>query len=75
MALARKIGQTVAKLHAAGLIHGDITTSNILVLDSGTSEVGLFGSTSYLRIELYLNFQPYWRVILWSSYSYVIKII
>jgi len=30
--LAVLIGQTVAKMHASGLIHGDITTSNILVI-------------------------------------------
>lgn len=29
--LARQIGVVVAKIHAAGIIHGDLTTSNILV--------------------------------------------
>lgn len=29
--LARGMGVTVAKMHAAGIIHGDLTTSNILV--------------------------------------------
>jgi len=30
--LAMLIGETVAKMHSNGLIHGDITTSNILVI-------------------------------------------
>ena len=30
-------GETVAKMHSNGLIHGDITTSNILVISSDTS--------------------------------------
>jgi len=35
--LAMLIGETVAKMHSNGLIHGDITTSNILVISSDTS--------------------------------------
>merc|ERR1719383_1386987 len=31
--LARSIGSLVAKIHSGGLIHGDITTSNIMVDD------------------------------------------
>ncbi len=32
--LAKKLGREVAKLHAAGIIHGDLTTSNILVKEN-----------------------------------------
>lgn len=33
-AVAKQIGQTVAKLHAAGLVHGDLTTSNLILYKS-----------------------------------------
>jgi len=46
-ALAKIIGHTVAKMHASGLIHGDITTSNILVLDD----------VSLVMIDFGLSFQ------------------
>lgn len=32
-AIAEKWGETVAKLHSAGIIHGDLTTSNLIVKD------------------------------------------
>ena len=32
--LAFRIGQEIAKLHAADIIHGDITTSNIMLQDN-----------------------------------------
>ena len=31
--MMRAIGRTVAAVHAAGVIHGDLTTSNLLVKD------------------------------------------
>ena len=37
--LARKVGQAVARMHAADIVHGDLTTSNIMVRDSDTTEV------------------------------------
>jgi len=49
-ALAKMIGQTVAKMHASGLIHGDITTSNILVLD-------VLDDVSLVMIDFGLSFQ------------------
>jgi TP53 regulating kinase and related kinases len=33
--LAHKMGEVLGKLHNLGLIHGDLTTSNILVLEEG----------------------------------------
>ncbi len=33
--LAKKIGETVAKIHAAKICHGDLTTSNMIVLPDG----------------------------------------
>lgn len=35
-----KIGQTVATLHDGGLIHGDLTTSNMLIQKSDSAVVG-----------------------------------
>ncbi|XP_045505619.1 EKC/KEOPS complex subunit TP53RK [Colias croceus] len=36
-ALARKIGETVRKLHDNNIIHGDLTTSNILLVEKNPS--------------------------------------
>ena len=38
--LCSGVGKEVAKIHNAGIIHGDLTTSNILVVYSGHSGVG-----------------------------------
>jgi len=35
LALCRRFGQIVARLHGAGLVHGDLTTSNVLVSGPG----------------------------------------
>ena len=43
-------GETVAKMHSNGLIHGDITTSNILVISSDTS-------MNLVMIDFGLSFQ------------------
>ncbi|KAL6782869.1 CGL126 [Auxenochlorella protothecoides x Auxenochlorella symbiontica] len=40
-ALLQGIGQTVAKLHDAGLVHGDLTTSNMVVRTVGNNELVL----------------------------------
>ena len=50
ISLAKMIGHTVAKMHSAGLIHGDITSSNILV-DSNNSDISL------VMIDFGLSFQ------------------
>ena len=34
-AVARKIGEAVAALHSADIIHGDLTTSNMILKDNG----------------------------------------
>ena len=34
-ALARKVGRAVAKLHDGGVVHGDLTTSNMIVREDG----------------------------------------
>jgi TP53 regulating kinase-like protein len=39
-AIMRRIGATVGALHAAGIVHGDLTTSNIMV-KSGDDKKGL----------------------------------
>ena len=33
MKLARAVGQIVGRLHRAGIIHGDLTTSNMIIRD------------------------------------------
>lgn len=49
-----RLGQIIAKLHLGGIVHGDLTTSNILLrngnhkaivfIDFGLAEVNLFHS-------------------------------
>ena len=36
--VCRKIGRTVARMHSAGICHGDLTTSNMILVDG---EIGL----------------------------------
>lgn len=40
-------GSALAKLHARGLVHGDFTTSNVMVDSSGTVQVIDFGLSSF----------------------------
>lgn len=44
--LAQQMGVTVAKMHSAGIIHGDLTTSNILVKQKETNN--LSSKTTFL---------------------------
>ena len=56
ISLAGMIGSVVARMHKSGLIHGDITTSNIMVesSDSGYSLVMIdFGLSSLVRKYVY----------------------
>ena len=41
--LFRRIGAEVARLHAGGIVHGDLTTSNIIVSPSGVPFIVDFG--------------------------------
>jgi TP53 regulating kinase and related kinases len=53
ISLLQRLGRSIAKLHEAGIIHGDLTTSNVLVED-GTDRIVLidFGlSECSFRIE------------------------
>ena len=36
----RRVGVAVARLHAIGVVHGDLTTSNIMVRAEGCDKVG-----------------------------------
>ncbi|XP_065065120.1 EKC/KEOPS complex subunit TP53RK-like [Rhopilema esculentum] len=36
--LARKMGETIARMHEADVVHGDLTTSNMLIQTNGTTE-------------------------------------
>lgn len=38
VALMRRVGAAVGALHAAGIVHGDLTTSNMMLRPSGSSE-------------------------------------
>jgi len=49
--LSRKVGESVGRLHSAGIMHGDLTTSNIMVIGSevGFIDFGLSVHTSRLE--------------------------
>ena len=61
--LAEKMGEVLGKLHNLGLIHGDLTTSNMLILEEGGAfqlvliDFGLAKSTSSVEeqaVDLYV---------------------
>ena len=73
--LARKIGPAVAKLHSAGIMHGDLTTSNMLIKGENIYIIDFGLSKSSSRIEdqatdLYLLFEA-----LQSTHSQVLEAI
>jgi len=41
--LLRSIGEQIGLLHTAGIVHGDLTTSNVIVSPSGASFIVDFG--------------------------------
>lgn len=49
--LFKDIGRTIGKLHDADMVHGDLTTSNIMVRDSDKAIVLIdFGLSTYSRL-------------------------
>lgn len=54
--IATQIGNAVGKLHDGGLVHGDLTTSNMIIKNSNYQLVGtntLFVNTFCLMYSLY----------------------
>ncbi|MDF2955874.1 MAG: tRNA A-37 threonylcarbamoyl transferase component Bud32 [Candidatus Alkanophagales archaeon MCA70_species_2] len=47
--LCERIGETVGKLHDAGIVHGDLTTSNMILSDDGRLYLIDFGLAFYER--------------------------
>jgi TP53 regulating kinase-like protein len=39
--LMRRVGQAVGRMHAVGIVHGDLTTSNLMLRDVSTEEKGV----------------------------------
>lgn len=39
IAIAKSVGAAIGKMHDAEIVHGDLTTSNLMVKDSGDSGV------------------------------------
>ena len=46
LATAAAIGDVVARVHAGGLVHGDLTTSNMIVNEPAAAEPGATGASS-----------------------------
>lgn len=51
MGICREIGRTVARLHSAGICHGDLTTSNMIVVDGGICLLDLSMGRSRAELE------------------------
>ncbi|HIQ10878.1 MAG TPA: Kae1-associated kinase Bud32 [Pyrodictium sp.] len=47
--IARRLGENVAKLHLAGIAHGDVTTSNVIVSSNDTPFIIDFGLAKKTR--------------------------
>jgi len=49
--LANEFGEAVAKLHTAGIMHGDLTTSNVIVSKGGVTLIDFGLATHTLKVE------------------------
>eukprot|EP00948_MAST-09A_sp_MAST-9A-sp1_P003714 g3714.t1 len=49
MALASAIGHTIASLHCAGYVHGDLTTSNMMVREMDEKDINHSSELRYLE--------------------------
>ena len=72
--LSRKVGEMVAKLHSAWIIHGDLTTSNMLVKDDQIYLIDFGLAKNSTRVEdqatdLYLLYEA-----LNSTHSQILEI-
>ena len=47
--IARRLGENIAKLHLAGIAHGDVTTSNVIVSNDDTPFIVDFGLAKKTR--------------------------
>jgi TP53 regulating kinase-like protein len=48
---ARRLGETIAELHELGIVHGDLTTSNMMVLDLNHPTANVTAPTDYSNNE------------------------
>lgn len=67
--IATQIGNAVGKLHDGGLIHGDLTTSNMIIKNSNNQLVGTisFSSTPSINVFTLLNYEVKFMIIKISS--------
>jgi TP53 regulating kinase and related kinases len=49
--VTKDFGRAVAKLHAAGIMHGDLTTSNVIVTEDGVSLIDFGLALHTLKVE------------------------
>ena len=76
-ALAVNMGQILAKLHNVGMLHGDLTTSNMMIQSNGSLVLIDFGlarvssNPEELAVDLYvLNGHSYRRTQSWRTSSF-----
>lgn len=76
--VARRIGRLIAKLHQRGIVHGDLTTSNLLMKDNEIYFIdfglGYFSDSVedkavdlYLLLEVLRSTHPRFKDELWSN--------
>lgn len=54
--IAMQIGDAIGKLHDGGLIHGDLTTSNMLIRSGTNQLVSYFISYCHGEVEIFMFF-------------------
>jgi TP53 regulating kinase-like protein len=50
-AVSEEFGRTVGRLHLAGIMHGDLTTSNVIVAENGVHLIDFGLATHSLKVE------------------------
>ncbi|MEM1513814.1 MAG: KEOPS complex kinase/ATPase Bud32 [Candidatus Thermoplasmatota archaeon] len=82
MEICRKIGQSISRLHSEGIIHGDITTSNLILSDnkiyfidfglsSRSEEIEDMGVDLHLLMEAFKSAHKNKNLFLWVREAYI----
>ncbi len=82
MEISRKIGESISKLHSNGIIHGDITTSNLFLfndriyfidfgLSSRSEEIEDMGVDMHLLMEAFKSAHKNKNLFFWVKEAYV----
>ncbi|MEM2934757.1 MAG: KEOPS complex kinase/ATPase Bud32 [Candidatus Thermoplasmatota archaeon] len=82
MRICRKIGESISRLHSGGIIHGDITTSNLILFDdkiyfidfglsSRSEEIEDMGVDLHLLMEAFKSAHKNKNLFKWVREAYI----